>query len=75
VHCNNRTRDYTSILGAELAKIEEWIDDQAYLKRIRNFCVLNPTKLLDTGDLNKAMAKRLVQFWTGGPVLMTVTGY
>jgi hypothetical protein len=47
------------------------ISDQAYLKRIRNFSVLNPTKLLDTSALDTAKAKRVMNFWTAGPVHMT----
>jgi hypothetical protein len=66
---------YTSILGEGLARICEWLDDQAYLNRIRNFRVLNPTKLLDTSALDAAKAKRVMNFWTAGPVHMTESGY
>jgi hypothetical protein len=74
-HCNNRTRDYRSILGEGLARICEWLDDQAYLKRIRNFGILNPTRLLDTGALDAEKAKRVMNYWTAGPVHMTPSGY
>jgi hypothetical protein len=74
-HCINRNSDYMTILGEGVAIICEWLDDQSYLKQIHNFCVLTPMKLLDTGALDRAKAKRVMQFWTGGPVHMTVTGY
>jgi hypothetical protein len=68
-HCTNR-KGYVRTQGDALAQIQEWMDYQAYMKRIRNFAVLNPTSLLDDGDANKATAKRIKQLWSAGPVHM-----
>jgi hypothetical protein len=40
-HYTNR-KGYVRAQGDALAEIQEWMDDQAYLKRIRNYAVLNP---------------------------------
>jgi hypothetical protein len=36
-HCSNRGGGLTQVLTEGLSNLETWVDDQAYLKRIRNF--------------------------------------
>jgi hypothetical protein len=54
-HCSNRKTFYPTMFE-QLADIETWMDDQSYLKRIRNYCVLNPNTIL-TPDSDKVTKK------------------
>jgi hypothetical protein len=45
-HCTNRGSNLNSILSEGLSTIETWIEDQAYLKRVRNFHVVNPNDII-----------------------------
>jgi hypothetical protein len=62
---------------AGLANLETWSDDQAYLKRIRNFLVFNPNDFLSPDDapVTKRYAKLYKLCWNAGPVHMSPMGY
>jgi hypothetical protein len=75
-HCTNRKTFYPTMFE-QFADIETWMDDQSYLKRIRNYCVLNPNTILtpDSDKLTKKDKMTFKQFWNADPVHMTGTGY
>jgi hypothetical protein len=64
-HCTNRGGNLNAVLSEGLATIETWIDDQCYLKRIRNFHVINPN-LLITPDASQKVTPKLLRC-TGKP--------
>jgi hypothetical protein len=76
-HCTNRGSNLTKTLTEGLANLETWIDDQAYLKRIRNFMVYNPNDFLSPDDtaVTKKDTKLYKMCWREGPVHMTSFGY
>jgi hypothetical protein len=75
-HCTNRSTGLNTMLATGLANLETWLDDQAYLKRIRSFSVINPNNFLtsDTEAISKKDAKKFKQLWNG-PVHMSDAGY
>jgi hypothetical protein len=72
-HCSNRGSGLTQVLTEGLANLETWVDDQAYLKRIRNFMTFNPNDFFspDEDPITKKDAKIYKQCWKAGPVHMT----
>jgi hypothetical protein len=76
-HCVNRGSGLTQMLADGLGKIETWTDDQAYLKRIRNFLVYNPNDFLspDEDSVTKKDTKFYKMCWNAGPVHMSTFGY
>jgi hypothetical protein len=76
-HCSNRGSGLTQVLTEGLANLETWVDDQAYLKRIRNFMTFNPNDFFspDEDPITKKDARIYKQCWKAGPVHMTQFGY
>jgi hypothetical protein len=76
-HCSNRGGGLTQVLTEGLSNLETWTDDQAYLKRIRNFLTFNPNDFFspDEDPITKRDAKIYKQCWKAGPVHMTQFGY
>jgi hypothetical protein len=76
-HCSNRGGGLTQVLAEGLSNLETWTDDQAYLKRIRNFLTFNPNDFFspDEDPITKKDAKVYKQCWKAGPVHMTQFGY
>jgi hypothetical protein len=74
-HCTNRGGNLNAVLSEGLATIETWIDDQCYLKRIRNFHVINPNLLITPDGISKSDTKTFKMYWKAGPVHMTALGY
>jgi hypothetical protein len=75
--CSNRRNGLTQVLTEGLSNLETWMDDQAYLKRIRNFMVFNPNDFFspDNDTITKKDARVYKQCWKAGPVHMTSVGY
>jgi hypothetical protein len=65
------TEDLCSAMTGALTDFERWIKDQAYMKRLKNYCVINPNQVMAKGS-NK---KQIKQFWKAGPVHMASAGY
>jgi hypothetical protein len=76
-HCSNRGTGLTQVLTEGLSNLETWMDDQSYLKRIRNFLVFNPNDFFspDNDTITKKDARVFKQCWKAGPVHMTSYGY
>jgi hypothetical protein len=76
-HCTNRGEGLKEAIVAGLSNLETWTDDQAYLKRIRNFMVFNPNDFLSPDDVpvTKRDAKLYKMCWNAGPVHMSALGY
>jgi hypothetical protein len=74
-HCTNRGGNLNTILSEGLSTIETWIDDQVYLKRIRNFHVVNPNDIITPDGSTKRDTRTFKTYWRAGPVHMTCTGY
>jgi hypothetical protein len=74
-HCVNRGPALNKILSEGLASLETWIDDQSYLKRIRNFIVVNPNMIIAPDSMNKLKTKTFKLYWKSGPIHMTPMGY
>jgi hypothetical protein len=62
-HCTNRGGNLNTILSEGLSTIETWIDDQVYLKRVRNFHVVNP----NDGPVMKGWQGALWRMWPVQP--------
>jgi hypothetical protein len=58
-------------MPSALTDFERWIKDQAYMKRLKNYCVVNPNQVMAKGS-NK---KQIKQFWKAGPVHMASAAY
>jgi hypothetical protein len=67
-HCSNRGTGLTQVLTEGLSNLETWMDDQSYLKRIRNFVVFNPNDFFSPDT--KKDARVFKQCWKAGPVHM-----
>jgi hypothetical protein len=65
------------VLASGLDSLETWLDDQAYLKRIRNFCVINPNFFTpeDEGSPRKVYMKSFKMLLRDDPVHISCTGY
>jgi hypothetical protein len=76
-HCTNRGTGLNTMMATGLANLETWLDDQAYLKRIRNFVVINPNNFFtsDTDGVTKSDTKAFKLLWRDGPVHMVDAGY
>jgi hypothetical protein len=76
-HCTNRGTGLNTMMATGLANLETWLDDQAYLKRIRNFVVINPNNYFtsDTDGVTKSDTKAFKLLWRDGPVHMVDAGY
>jgi hypothetical protein len=72
-HCTNRGTGLNALLASGLDNLETWLD----LKRIRNFCVINPNNFFtpDTDGITKQDKRSFKLNWKEGPVHMTSTGY
>jgi hypothetical protein len=75
LHCTNRGPALNKVLSEGLATLETWIDDQAFLKRIRNFLVLNPNLIIAPDHAQKKDARTFKAYWKDGPVHMASAGY
>jgi hypothetical protein len=75
VHCTNRGSNLNNILIEGLSTIETWINDQAYLKRVKNFHVVNPNDVITPVGSTKKDMPTFKTYWHAGPVHMTSTGY
>jgi hypothetical protein len=74
LHCTNRGPALNKVLSEGLTT-GDWIDDQSYLKRIRNFMVVNPNLVIAPDNAYKKDAKTFKMYWKNGPVHMSSTGY
>jgi hypothetical protein len=76
-HCTNRGTGLNAVLASGLDNLETWLDDLTYLKRIRNFCVINPNNYFipDTEGVTRQDTRSFKLYWKDGPVHMTGTGY
>jgi hypothetical protein len=74
-HCTNRGSNLNMVLSEGLSVLETWIDDQAFLKRIRNFHVVNPNDIITPDGLTKKDTRAFKMYWRSGPVHMTTVGY
>jgi hypothetical protein len=76
-HCTNRGAGLKKGMVAGLANLETWTDDQAYLKRIRNFLVFNPNDFLSPDDapVTRSDTRLYKICWNAGPVHMLPVGY
>jgi hypothetical protein len=67
--------DYANFLCEQLSAVNDWLKDMAFFKRIRNFKVICPNKLLNANKSVEAAAANLAKFWAADPVHMTEAGY
>jgi hypothetical protein len=75
LHCTNRGPALNKVLSEGLATLETWIDDQSFLKGIRNFLVVNPNLIIVPDNTQKKDAKTFKVYWKSGPVHMASIGY
>jgi hypothetical protein len=74
-HCLNRGPALNKVLSEGLDSLQTWIDDQSYLKRIRNFIVVNPNLIIAPDSVNKMETKTFKLYWKSGPIHMSTIGY
>jgi hypothetical protein len=67
--------DAISLLYNLCSVLETWIDDQAFLKRIRNFHVVNPNDVITPDGLTKKDTRAFKMYWRSVLVHMTSVGY
>jgi hypothetical protein len=72
---NMGSPDYAKLLSEQLSAVNDWLKDMAFFKRIRNFKVICPNKLLNANKSVEAAAANLAKFWVADPVHMTEAGY
>jgi hypothetical protein len=74
-HCVNHGPALNKVLSEGLDSLHTWIDDQSYLKRIRNFIVVNPNLIIAPDSVNKMETKTFKLYWKSGPIHMAPIGY
>jgi hypothetical protein len=74
LHLTNR-QDLGLNMGTLLNKAEKWLRDLSYMKRIRNYLVVNPSSILAVKSSIVKSAKSVSKFWKKSPVHMTPDGY
>jgi hypothetical protein len=72
---NFKCEGWGGYIGESLNNISTWLNDVVYLKRIRNFKIVCPNKLLHWDETMKKVARRLYKYWSQDPVNMTKDGY
>jgi hypothetical protein len=66
---------YFERMGEGLGDIVDWIKESAHSKRLRNFKVLCPNRMLRMGEDEENSAKRVRTYWDQDLVLMSWEGY
>jgi hypothetical protein len=75
-HITNRDENFCMTMGQALLDMEKWLHDLSYMKRIKNFHVVNPNALLmPDGDNRKKVAKAMKKMWHGNSVHLVPDGY
>jgi hypothetical protein len=74
LHLTNR-QDLGLNMGTALNDIEKWLRDLSYMKRIRNYLVVNPNSMPAVKSSIVKSAKSVSKFWKKSPVHMTPEGY
>jgi hypothetical protein len=72
---NKTTDDYGKEMANALVETEGWLRDQAYMKRIKNYVVMCPNRLLGLQGSTMPTANTLGRLWQDNPVHMTGAGY
>jgi hypothetical protein len=67
-HCVNRGPALNKVLSEGLDSLHTWIDHQSYLKRIRNFIVVNPNLIIAPDSVNKMETKTFKLYWKSGAI-------
>jgi hypothetical protein len=76
-HITNRDENFAMTMGKAMIDLEKWLHDLSYMKRIKNFHVLNPNAMLmpEDGGSCKKVAKAMKKMWHGSSVHLVPEGY
>jgi hypothetical protein len=66
---------YFEKLGAELGEVTDWIKELGHSKRIKNYKVMCPNRLLKMGEDDERADKRVRTYWDADPVHLCADGY
>jgi hypothetical protein len=75
---NFGTPDYGTMMGEALSDINDWVDDLAHSKRVKNYVVICPNSCMginEKGNVDKKLAKELARLWGRDPVHMAPAAY
>jgi hypothetical protein len=66
---------YFEKLVAGLVEITDWMKELRHSKRIKNYKIMCPNRLLKMGEDNDKVAKRVRTYWDADPVHIFTDGY
>jgi hypothetical protein len=66
---------YFEKLGIGLGEVTDWVKELGHSKRIKNYKVMCPNRLLKMGEDDERAAKRVRTYWDADPVHMCSDGY
>jgi hypothetical protein len=58
-----------------LGEVTDWVKELSHSKRIKNYKVMCPNRLLKMGEDDEKAAKRVCTYWDSDPVHMCADGY